>query len=90
MCHGDSLTKEALFPGSQYPKVPGHKVAGVIDAIDNSITGWKPGKRVAVGWHGGHCDSCRRDDFVTCIKAQVSGISYDGRYADYMISVLKH
>src|SRR4051812_4652080 len=90
ICHGDSITKQGLFPGIQYPKVPGHEVAGVVDVVGKNITeGWKPGQRVAVGWHGGHCghcDSCRRGDFVLCVNAQVPGISYDGGYADYMIA----
>src|SRR6478672_8018151 len=89
ICHSDSLTKEGLFPGIQYPRVPGHEVAGVIDVVGKDVTEWKPGQRVAVGWHGGHCghcESCRRGDFVTCQYAQVPGISYDGGYADYVIT----
>src|SRR6185436_2821433 len=90
VCHSDSLTKEGLLPTIQYPRVPGHEVAGVIDAIGTGVTGWKIGERVGVGWHGGHCgycDSCRRGDFVTCqIAPQIPGITYDGGYADYMIA----
>jgi len=89
ICHSDSFTKEGLFPGIQYPRVPGHEVAGVIDVVGKDVTEWKPGQRVAVGWHGGHCghcESCRRGDFVTCQYAQVPGISYDGGYADYVIT----
>ena len=88
ICHGDSITKDGLFPGIQYPRVPGHEVAGVIDVVGKNVTRWKPGQRVAVGWHGGHCghcNSCRLGDFVLCVNAQVPGISYDGGYADYMI-----
>ncbi|MGN6709106.1 MAG: alcohol dehydrogenase catalytic domain-containing protein, partial [Candidatus Nitrosocosmicus sp.] len=99
ICHSDSFTKEGLFPGIQYPRVPGHEIAGVIDAIgkgvvdatatnNNTNTELKEGQRVAVGWHGGHCghcESCRRGDFVTCRYAQVPGISYDGGYSDYVI-----
>jgi D-arabinose 1-dehydrogenase-like Zn-dependent alcohol dehydrogenase len=69
ICHGDSATKEGIFPGIQYPKVPGHEIAGVIDAIGNDVTEWKMGQRVGVGWHGGHCgycESCRRGDFLAC------------------------
>jgi D-arabinose 1-dehydrogenase-like Zn-dependent alcohol dehydrogenase len=87
ICHSDSLTKEGLFPGIQYPRVPGHEIAGVIDKVGKDITQWKPQQRVAVGWHGGHCghcESCRRGDFITCKYAQVPGISYDGGYADYV------
>jgi D-arabinose 1-dehydrogenase-like Zn-dependent alcohol dehydrogenase len=93
VCHSDSFTKEGLFPGIQYPRVPGHEVAGVIDVVGKDVatttTEWKAGQRVAVGWHGGHdghCESCRRGDFVTCRYAQIPGISYDGGYADYMIA----
>ena len=89
VCHSDSFTKEGLFPGIQYPRVPGHEIAGVIDKVGKDVTQWEPGQRVAVGWHGGHCghcESCRRGDFVTCKYAQVPGISYDGGYADYMIA----
>lgn len=90
ICHSDSFTKEGTFPGIRYPRVPGHEIAGIIDAIGTSVVGWAAGQRVGVGWHGGHCgycDSCRRGDFVTCqIAPQVPGITYDGGYADYMIA----
>jgi D-arabinose 1-dehydrogenase-like Zn-dependent alcohol dehydrogenase len=90
ICHSDSFTKEGLWPGIQYPRVPGHEVAGTIDAVGPGVAGWTPGQRVGVGWHGGHCgycESCRRGDFVTCqIALQVPGITYDGGYAEYMIA----
>jgi D-arabinose 1-dehydrogenase-like Zn-dependent alcohol dehydrogenase len=90
ICHSDAMTKEGLFPGIQYPRVPGHEIAGVIDAVGASVAGWAKGQRVGVGWHGGHCgycDSCRRGDFVTCqVAFQIPGISYDGGYAEYMIA----
>jgi D-arabinose 1-dehydrogenase-like Zn-dependent alcohol dehydrogenase len=88
ICHSDSFTKEGLFPGIQYPRVPGHEIAGVIDVVGKDVIEWKPGQRVGVGWHGGncgHCESCRRGDFVTCTYLQVPGIAYDGGYADYVI-----
>ena len=92
ICHSDSLTKEGVFPGIQYPRVPGHEIAGVIDKVGKEVSQWQPKQRVAVGWHGGHCghcESCRRGDFVTCKYAQVPGISYDGGYADYMIAPME-
>jgi D-arabinose 1-dehydrogenase-like Zn-dependent alcohol dehydrogenase len=92
VCHSDSFTKEGLFPGIQYPRVPGHEIAGIIDKVGKDVTQWEPGQRVAVGWHGGHCghcESCRRGDFVTCTYLQVPGISYDGGYADYMIAPIE-
>jgi D-arabinose 1-dehydrogenase-like Zn-dependent alcohol dehydrogenase len=95
ICHSDSFTKEGLIPDIQYPRVPGHEIAGVIDKVGKDVVTsninankWKEGQRVAVGWHGGHCghcESCRRGDFVTCRYAQVPGISYDGGYSDYVI-----
>jgi len=90
ICHSDSLTKEGTWPGLEYPRVPGHEVAGIIDAVGDGVRGWTSGQRVGVGWHGGHCgfcDSCRRGNFVQCqTAAQVPGITYDGGYADYMIA----
>src|SRR5919109_2827352 len=90
VCHSDSFTKEGIWPGIQYPRVPGHEIAGIIDAVGTAVAGWTPGQGVGVGWHGGHCghcDSCRRGDFVTCqIAPQVPGITYDGGYAEYMIA----
>jgi len=90
VCHSDSVTKEGTWPGIQYPRVPGHEIAGVIDAVGAGVAAWTSGQRVGVGWHGGHCgycDSCRRGDFVTCqVAPQVPGIAYDGGYAEYMIA----
>ncbi len=89
ICHSDSIVKEGLFPNINYPKVPGHEIAGVIDALGEGVTDWSVGQRVGVGWYGGHCNSCeacRRGDFILCIRGKVPGISYDGGYAEYMIA----
>ncbi len=89
ICHSDVFTVAGLFPGIQYPRVPGHEVVGVIDAVGADVPDWKQGMRVGVGWHGGHCghcSSCRRGDFITCVRGQVPGIAYDGGYAEYMIA----
>jgi len=90
ICHSDSLVKEGTFPGIQYPRVPGHEVVGLIDALGPGVAGWRTGQRVGVGWHGGHCgycDACRRGEFFACqIAAQVTGLTYDGGYADYMVT----
>jgi D-arabinose 1-dehydrogenase-like Zn-dependent alcohol dehydrogenase len=89
ICHSDAMTKEGLWPGIQYPRVPGHEIAGVVDAVGVGVLGWTKGQRAGVGWHGGHCgycDSCRRGDFVTCqVAPQVPGIAYDGGYAEYIV-----
>lgn len=89
ICHSDAFVKEGGWPGMAYPRVPGHEVAGTVDAVGTGVTTWKVGQRVGVGWHGGHCfvcESCRVGDFVTCRNAVVSGISSDGGYAEYMIA----
>jgi D-arabinose 1-dehydrogenase-like Zn-dependent alcohol dehydrogenase len=89
ICHSDALVKEGLWPGLQYPRVPGHEVAGRIDAVGENVTAWKTGQRVGVGWHGGHCfvcEPCRRGDFAMCINRKVTGIDFDGGYAEYMIA----
>ena len=88
LCHSDSLTKEGHWPGIQYPRVPGHEIAGVIDAAGKEVPRWQPGQRVGIGWQGGYCgycDSCRRGSFVTCQSAPIPGITTDGGYADYVV-----
>ena len=89
ICHSDSLTKEGHWPGIQYPRAPGHEVAGVIDEVGSGVTGWKKGQRVGVGWDGGRdgtCIACRRGDFVHCLNLKIPGISYDGGYQEYMLA----
>ena len=89
ICHSDAFTQEGTWPGIQYPRVPGHEVAGVIDAIGGNVGQWRIGQRVGVGWHGGQdntCPACRRGDFRNCANVRVPGISYDGGYAEYMIA----
>lgn len=90
VCHSDSLTKEGLFPWIKYPRIPGHEVAGIVDAVSPEITEWKKDDRVGIGWYGGHCghcDPCRRGDFNICqIDPQMTGVTYDGGYAEYMIA----
>lgn len=89
ICHSDVLVKEGIWPGIQYPRVPGHEIAGRVDAIGSNVTLWKPGQRVGVGWHGGHCfecDPCRRGDFINCRFEKITGISFDGGYQEYMLA----
>ena len=92
VCHSDVLTKEGGLPGMTYPRVPGHEVAGVIDEVGERVTSWKKGQRVGVGWHGGQdntCLSCRRGDFVNCANLKITGVTYDGGYAEYMIAPIE-
>ena len=89
ICHSDAFSKEGTFPGLRYPIVPGHEIAGVVEAAGADVDPWQTGQRVGVGWHGGHCgrcDRCRRGDFVNCRFAQIPGVTYDGGYADYMVA----
>jgi D-arabinose 1-dehydrogenase-like Zn-dependent alcohol dehydrogenase len=89
ICHSDLLTRENLFSGIQYPRVPGHEVAGVIDELGGGVAGWQKGQRVGVGWHGGHCGqcvACRRGDFISCANLKVTGIHFDGGYEEFMVA----
>jgi len=89
ICHSDALTKEGVFP-IKYPRVPGHEVAGLIDAIGAGVVRWSAGDRVGVGWNGGscgYCDNCRRGDFFACLTStNITGVTYDGGYAEYLIA----
>ncbi len=89
VCHSDSVTKDAMFPGIEFPRSPGHEVAGVINSLGEDSGDWKTGDRVGVGWHGGHCgqcDRCRRGDFMTCRFLKIPGVTYNGGYAQFMIA----
>jgi D-arabinose 1-dehydrogenase-like Zn-dependent alcohol dehydrogenase len=89
ICHSDAVTKDGSLPGIQYPRVPGHEVAGVVDAAGAGVSEWKVGQRAGVGWHGGHdgtCRECRRGDFRNCQNLKIPGISYDGGYQEYMVA----
>ncbi len=89
ICHSDVVVKEGLWPGLPYPSVPGHEITGRVDAVGEGVSNWKPGQRVGVGWHGGHCfvcDPCRRGDFILCQFEKITGLSFDGGYAEYMVA----
>ncbi len=89
LCHSDVITKESLFPGIVYPRIPGHEIAGVVDAVGEGVANWAKGQRVGIGWIGGHCtvcQPCRRGKFAACLNAQIPGIVYDGGYAEYLIT----
>jgi D-arabinose 1-dehydrogenase-like Zn-dependent alcohol dehydrogenase len=89
VCHSDSIAKEGLFPNVSFPIVPGHEIAGVIDAVGAGVIGWQKGTRVGVGWFGGHCgrcEPCRRGDLVDCRNLRIPGINYDGGYAEAMVA----
>src|SRR5215472_3427875 len=89
VCHSDVFTKEGSWPGIQYPRIPGHEVVGIIDAVGAGVSEWKKGQRAGVGWHGGHdgtCRACQRGDFRNCLNLKVPGISYDGGYQQYMLA----
>jgi D-arabinose 1-dehydrogenase-like Zn-dependent alcohol dehydrogenase len=90
VCHSDSLTKGGHMPGIQYPRVPGHEVVGVVDAVGQGVALWKGGERVGIGWNGGYCgycDNCRRGDFFACQTATyITGVTLDGGYADYTVA----
>jgi D-arabinose 1-dehydrogenase-like Zn-dependent alcohol dehydrogenase len=92
ICHSDVLTKDGAWPGIQYPRVPGHEIAGIVDEIGAGVSEWKMGQRVGVGWHGGQdgtCLSCRRGDFRNCRNLKIPGISYDGGYEEYMVAPIE-
>jgi D-arabinose 1-dehydrogenase-like Zn-dependent alcohol dehydrogenase len=92
ICMGDELAKQGHWPGLQYPRVPGHEVAGVIDELGTDVTRWKTGDRVGVGWHGGHdntCPACREGDFLNCENGKVSGLTFDGGYQEYMVAPIE-
>src|SRR4051794_5436429 len=89
VCHSDVFVKQGSFPNIAYPRVPGHEIVGILDAVGADVPDWKTGQRVGVGWYGGHCGHClpcRHGQFILCKNGKITGISFDGGYADYMIA----
>ena len=90
VCHSDSLTVEGLMPGIVYPRVPGHEVIGVIDAVGANVEGWQVGDRAGVGWFGGscgYCVRCRAGDAFACLNVQAAtGVTSDGGYATHVLA----
>ena len=89
VCHSDVFVKDGLWPGIQYPRVPGHEVVGVIDELGEGVSEWKTGQRAGIGWHGGQdgtCLYCRRGDFRNCRNLKIPGINYDGGYQQFMVA----
>ncbi len=88
ICHSDAFVKNAAFPGMTLPRIPGHEIAGRVDVVGSGVTAWKPGERVGVGWHGGHCGqciACRKGLFINCVAGKITGITHDGGYAEYVV-----
>jgi D-arabinose 1-dehydrogenase-like Zn-dependent alcohol dehydrogenase len=89
ICHSDVFVKEGHWPGLRYPRIPGHEIAGVIDAVGEGVVSWQLGHRVGIGWHGGHCttcEPCRRGNFVNCERLRIPGFTHDGGYAEYVVN----
>jgi len=89
VCHSDSLTVEGQWSGLTFPRIPGHEIAGVIEAIGADVVEWRVGQRVGVGWFGGncgHCEPCRRGWLIDCRHLRIPGISYDGGYAEAAVA----
>jgi D-arabinose 1-dehydrogenase-like Zn-dependent alcohol dehydrogenase len=88
VCHSDSFAKEGGYPGVSHPLVPGHEIAGVLEALGDGVQGWEVGQRVGVGWFGGncgYCEWCRRGSLIDCENMEIPGITMDGGYADYVV-----
>ena len=91
VCHSDSVTVQGLMPGIIYPRVPGHEVIGVIEALGPDVEGWDVGARAGVGWFGGscgYCGHCRRGEAFACETIHgATGVTRDGGYATHMLAL---
>lgn len=88
ICHTDRFVKDGGLPGLVYPRIPGHEIAGAVDAVGANVVGWRTGDRVGVGWYGDHCGrcrACRKGDYLVCDHGVVVGVNVDGGYAEYAV-----
>ena len=89
VCHSDLMVLLGQFPFGSYPRVPGHEVAGVVEKVGEAVTWPNVGDRVGMQWlysACGHCDQCVRGADILCPFQQVTGVTQDGGYQEYMIA----
>jgi len=89
VCHSDQLVTDGLWPGLQLPRIPGHEIAGVVDALGEGAQRFRVGDRVGLGWHGGHdgtCDRCLTGRFINCRNAKITAIAFDGGYQEFLVA----
>jgi D-arabinose 1-dehydrogenase-like Zn-dependent alcohol dehydrogenase len=92
VCHSDAIIVQGRRPGTAYPRVPGHEVAGVVDALRTGVTEWREGQRVGVGRHGGRdgaCPECRPRDYGLCRNEKNPDLSYDCGYQEYVLAPVR-
>jgi alcohol dehydrogenase len=90
VCHSDVLTVAGHMPGLEYPRIPGHEVIGVLEALGADVAGWTIGARVGVGWFPGacgYCSACRHGNEFACETIRgATGVTRDGGYATHMLA----
>ena len=89
VCRTDLHVMDNELPHIRYPIVPGHEIVGKVEALGAGVTGQGIGVRVGIPWLGGTCGICRycqsgRENL--CDRAQFTGYTVDGGYADYVLA----
>lgn len=93
VCHGDLMVQKGQFPFAQYPLVPGHEIAGVIEEIGEGIDWLQAGDRVglsALYSTCGHCEQCVAGKENLCVKWNFTGVTTDGGYQEYLAAPAKY
>jgi propanol-preferring alcohol dehydrogenase len=86
VCRTDLHVIEAELPDPKLPLIPGHQIAGVVEALGDGTQGVAIGDRVGVPWLGGTdgvCAYCRTGHENLCDRPTFTGYRRDGGYAEY-------
>ncbi|MFJ9726908.1 zinc-dependent alcohol dehydrogenase family protein [Streptomyces sp. NPDC101209] len=86
LCRSDWHGWQGHDPDITLPHVPGHELAGVVEAAGERVTAWRPGDRVTVPFvcACGSCPSCQTGDHQVCERQTQPGFTHWGSFAQYV------
>jgi propanol-preferring alcohol dehydrogenase len=89
VCRTDLHVVDGELPNPKRPLIPGHEVIGTVAAVDGGTPAATLGERVGVPWLGwtcGACPYCRSGQENLCDRAEFTGYTRDGGFAEYLLA----
>ena len=89
VCRTDLHVVDGELTEPKLPLVPGHEIVGRVDAPGEGVSGFETGDLVGVPWLGwtcGDCDHCRAGRENLCVRAEFTGYTRNGGYAEFTVA----